>query len=133
MTPQARTQNVKSRSRKRATGSSSGKWAWWPLIVGIAITPLTVKTAEILPLMGPGGLLTLRLLYPFAMLLREHALGLSESLRESLSHVMLYAQFPLYGVYAMVAMRWKSRLAAIVQLAAIHLLSFGVVWLLTQM
>jgi hypothetical protein len=133
MTPQTRTQNGKSRSRKKAKGGSSGNWVWWPLIVGIALTPLTVKTAEILPLMGPGGLLILRLLYPFAMLLREHALGLSEPLRESLSHGMLYVQFPLYGFYAMVAMRWKSRLAAIGQLVAIHLLSFGVVWLLTQM
>lgn len=105
---------------------------WWPLIVGIAVTALTVKTAEILPLMGPGGLMKLRLLYPFAMLLREHMLGLSESLRESLSHWMLYAQFPLYGVYAMVAMRWKSWQVVMVQLAVIHFLVFGVVWLLTQ-
>jgi hypothetical protein len=102
------------------------------LIVGVALTALTLKTAEILPLMGPGGLMKLRLLYPFAMLLREHMLGLSESLRESLSHWMLYAQFPLYGVYAMVVRQWKSWPAVMVQLGVIHFVGFGVVWLLTQ-
>ena len=91
-----------------------------------------MKIAEILPLTGAGGLAQLRLLYPFAMLLRQHALDLSEASRESLSQVMLYAQFPLYGLYASIVMRWRSWGAALVQTAAIHLAGFGLLWLLTN-
>ncbi len=74
----------------------------------------------------------LRLLYPFAMLLREHALGLSEAGRESLSHIMLYAQFPLYGLFVMAAIKWRSWAAAVAQLAAIHLAAFALLWWLGQ-
>ena len=45
---------------------------------GIAITFAAVKMAEILPLMGAGGLLRLQFLYPYALLLKQPQLGLSE-------------------------------------------------------
>jgi hypothetical protein len=131
MTP-ARSQSGKSRSAKKTKSVSSGWRPWWPLIVGAAVTPLAVKTAEILPLMGTSGLEKLRLLFPFAMMLREHALGLPETLRDDLAQWMLYSQFPLYGLYAMVAMRWKSWPGVLLRVAIVHFVAFGVVWLLTQ-
>jgi hypothetical protein len=121
-------QSGKSRKVKK---TSPGWWRWWPVLLGAAVTPFAVKTAEILPLTGADGLMKLRLLYPFAMLLREHALGLTETKRETLSHIMLYGQFPLYGLYAAIAMKWKSRAAALAQLAVIHLGAFGLLWLVT--
>lgn len=130
MTAQVRGQAGNSRTQKRRGKSSSGWQSWWPLLLGIAVTPLAVKTAEILPLTGADGLMKLRLLYPYAMLLREHALGLADAKRESASHIMLYAQFPLYGLYATVAMKLKSLTAASAQVAVIHLVGFGLLWLL---
>jgi hypothetical protein len=106
--------------------------AWWPLLAGIAITLAAVKTAEILPLMGAGGLLRLQLLYPFAMLLKQPQLGLSEQTSDSWSQIMLYAQYPLYGLYASVATRWRPLWGALMQLMVLHLLGFGVLWLLTR-
>jgi hypothetical protein len=100
--------------------------------VGIAATLFTVRTAEILPLMGADGLLKLRLLYPYALLLQQPQLGLSEQTGDSLSQIMLYAQFPLYGLYTSLAIKWKPVWTALMQVAAIHLLGFGVLWLLVR-
>jgi hypothetical protein len=106
--------------------------AWLPLLLGIAITFAAVKTAEILPLMGAGGLLRLQLLYPFAMLLKQPQLGLSEQTSDSWSQIMLYAQYPLYGLYASVATRWRPLWGVLMQLMVLHLFGFGVLWLLAR-
>jgi hypothetical protein len=106
--------------------------AWWPLLAGIAITLGAVKTAEILPLMGADGLLHLQLLYPFALLLKQPQLGLSEQTSNNWSQIMLYAQWTLYGLYISVATRWKPLWTTLMQVAAIHLLAFGVLWLLAR-
>jgi len=99
---------------------------------GIAITLGAVKTAEILPLMGADGLLRLQLLYPYALLLKQPQLGLSEQTSNSWSQTMLYAQWVLYGLYISIATRWKPLWTTLVQVAAIHLLGFGVLWLLAR-
>jgi hypothetical protein len=131
MSSQTLARPKRSGNRKRKT-SPAGWMAWWPLLAGIAITLAAVKTAEILPLMGAGGLLRLQLLYPFAMLLKQPQLGLSEQTSDSWSQIMLYAQYPLYGLYASVATRWRPLWGVLMQLMALHLLGFGVLWLLTR-
>ncbi len=125
------------RPRKATTGNKRKKktrkpgWiGWWPLLAGIAITLAAVKVAEILPLMGPDGLLRLRLLYPFALLLKQPQLGLSEQTGDSWSQIMLYAQWVLYGLYVSIATRWKPVWSVLTQVLVIHLLGFGVLWLL---
>jgi hypothetical protein len=130
MSSQTLARPKRSGNRKRKT--SPGWLAWWPLLAGIAITFAAVKTAEILPLMGAGGLLRLQLLYPFAMLLKQPQLGLSEQTSDSWSQIMLYAQYPLYGLYASVATRWRPLWGVLMQLMALHLLGFGVLWLLAR-
>ena len=118
---------IKNRKRKKVT------WvAWWPLFLGIAITLAAVKMAEILPLMGRGGLLRLQLLYPYALLLKQPQLGLAESTSNNWSQIMLYAQWVLYGLYVTVVLRWKPLWVALVQIAAIHLIGFSVLWLLAR-
>jgi hypothetical protein len=123
----------KRKKRKSAAPRRSAGWvAWWPLLAGIAITFAAVKTAEILPLTGADGLFRLRLLYPYALLLKQPQLGLSEQTSNSWSQIMLYAQFPLYGLYASVATRWKPAWQALMQVVGIHLLGFGILWLLAR-
>src|ERR1700723_1009437 len=121
---------TRPKSRKKKKASQAGWMAWWPLLAGIAITLAAVKTAEILPLMGPDGLLRLQLLYPYALLLKQPQLGLSELTSNNWSQIMLYAQWVLYGLYISVATRWKPVWTALMQVAAIHLLGFGVLGLL---
>src|SRR6202142_129026 len=103
----ARSMSSQTLARPKRSGSTNRKkkktqagWmAWWPLLAGIAITLGAVKTAEILPLMGADGLLRLQLLYPFALLLKQPQLGLSEQTSNNWSQIMLYAQWTLYGLY----------------------------------
>jgi hypothetical protein len=134
MNSQAETRSIRSRTNKKKKKKvASGGWmVWWPLLIGIAVTPFALKTAEILPLMGADGLVKLRFLYPYALLLKEHAFGFSETTGDTLSQWMLYAQFPLYGFYVTLATRWKSWYAALLQVSGIHLLGFGVITLLAR-
>jgi hypothetical protein len=126
-----RPRKATAQRKKKSTGAS-GLMAWCPLVAGIAITFFSVKTAEILPLMGADGLLKLQLLYPFALLLKQPLLGLSEQTSESWSQIMLYAQYPLYGLYTMVATRWKPLWKVLLQVVCFHLLGFVVLWLLAR-
>ena len=82
--------------------------------------------------MGADGLFRLRLLYPYAMLLKQPQLGLSDQTSESWSQIMLYSQWVLYGLYASIAMKWKPAGRVLMQVAAIHLLGFGVLWLMAR-
>lgn len=117
--------------KKRKATATSGP-IWWPLIVAAVITVATVKTAEILPLMGADGLLKLKLLYPFALLLKEPLLGLSDQTSDSWSQIMLYAQYPIYGLYITVATNWKPVWKLLLHIAAFHLLGFAVLWILAR-
>jgi hypothetical protein len=118
--------------RKTKNTGTTGWLAWWPLLAGVAITFAAVKTAEILPLMGAAGLLKLRLLYPYALLLKQPQLGLSEQTSNSWSQIMLYAQWVLYGLYATIAAKWMPLWKVLMQVAVIHLLGFSVLWLLAR-
>jgi hypothetical protein len=119
----------KSKSKRKKT---RGWIAWWPLLAGVVITLGAVKTAEILPLMGPGGLLRLQLLYPFPLLLKLPLLGLGDSAGELCSQILLYTQYPLYGVYASIVTRWKPLWAVVLHLTIFHLLGFAALWLLAH-
>jgi hypothetical protein len=119
------------RKRKKAAGGH-GWMAWWPLLAAAVITPAAVKTAEILPLMGAAGLLKLQLLYPYALLLKQPQFGLSEQTSDTGSQIMLYAQWAFYGLYATLAMKWKPIWKVLMQVAVIHLMGFGVLWLLAR-
>ena len=66
------TQALPRRRVKRKKKNSLRWHAWWPLLLAIAATPFAIKAAEILPLMGPSGLVRLRLLYPMALLAQQH-------------------------------------------------------------
>jgi len=103
---------------------------WWPLLLAIAATPFAVKAAEILPLMGPSGLVRLRLLYPFALLAQQHAL-LGEQLGESVSQALMYLQFPLYALLLIAVHRLRSLTTAVVLVLALHLLAAAALWLLS--
>ncbi len=113
---------AKRKSRKKQT---SGWLAWWPVILGIAVTPFAVKAATLMALTGPDGL---RLLYPWMLIPKLHFLSLSDSLGDAISQAMMYLQFPLYGIIAMLIHRSKGAVAAIWQVALIHLLAVGLLF-----
>ena len=113
---------AKRKSRKKRT---SGWLAWWPLILGIAVTPFAVKAATLMALTGPDGL---RLLYPWMLIPKLHLLGLSDSVSNGISQAMMYLQFPLYGLVAMPIHRSKGATTTILLLALLHLLAVGLLF-----
>ena len=113
---------ARRKSRKKQT---SGWIAWWPLVLGVAVTPIAVKAATLMALTGPDGL---RLLYPWMLIPKLHFLGLSDSLSDTISQAMMYLQFPLYGVFGILVHRWKGPGAAVLQLTLLHLLAVGLVF-----
>jgi hypothetical protein len=113
---------AKRKSRKK---QSAGWLVWWPLLFGIAVTPVAVKAATLMALTGPDGL---RLLYPWMLIPKLHLLRLSDSLADTISQAMMYLQFPLYGLLATFILRRKGWVAATLQLTLVHLLAVALLF-----
>jgi hypothetical protein len=104
--------------RKRKKKQSSGLLAtWWPLLLGIVATPFAIHAASIMALAGPSALMTL---YPWVLLLKSPALGLGNGFGDNVSQLLMYIQFPLYGVLMALMLRSKSLWMALATTAATH-------------
>ena len=117
MSPSASTAQRKPAARRKKKKVAAGWLTWWPLLLGIAVTPLTVRAAGVMALAGPDAL---RTLYPYVLLLQNHALGLPGELAANLSQWMMYLQFPLYGLLMSLLLRAKGILTAVIAIAVLH-------------
>lgn len=78
---------------KKKKGSS---WAiWLPLIVGILVTPITIRMASILALSGTDGL---AVLYPWVQIVKSQALKIPGEIAVPAAQWVMYLQFPIYGL-----------------------------------
>jgi hypothetical protein len=89
----------------------------WPLLLGIAVTPFTVRAASIVALEGPKAF---ALLYPWVVVLRCRALHFPADLVGRSSEWMLYLQFPLYGLLMTLSYRAHRILRAFVIGLVVH-------------
>jgi lipoprotein signal peptidase len=125
-----RTSSSRSTPRKpRKKKRSNLLFTWWPLLLGIAVTPLAIHTASIMALAGPSALMTL---YPYVLLVKSPALGLANGLGENLSQLLMYIQFPLYGVLMALLIRSKSLWIALSATATAHFAAVLIVFLMTR-
>jgi hypothetical protein len=114
-------------SRKRKSKKSSNFLAtWWPILVGIVVTPFTIHAASIMALAGPSALVTL---YPWMLLLKSPALGLGNGFGDNLSQWLMYIQFPLYGALMVFILRSKSLAIALGATIAVHFAAVLIVFL----
>jgi hypothetical protein len=111
------TTDKKRRAPARKKKKKSALLVWWPLLLGIVVTPLTIHFASILALEGPSAL---RLLYPYVLLIKDPAFGLSSDLGNALSQGMMYAQFPIYGLVMALTLRSRSLASALGTVVVIH-------------
>jgi hypothetical protein len=112
--------------RKRKSRKSAGWGAQsWPLLLGIAVTPLTIHAASIMALAGPRAL---TMLYPWVLLLKNPVLRLGGT-NANLSQWLMYIQFPLYGLLMGLIMRSKSLWFGLGVAAAVHSLAILAVFL----
>ena len=105
-------------ARKRKGKKSPGWLAqWWPLLLGVAVTPLAIHAASIMALAGPAALMAL---YPWVVLLKSPALGLASHLGEDLSQLLMYIQYPVYGLLMSLKLRSRSVWIALGLAVALH-------------
>ncbi len=89
-----------------------GWWkAFWPLLIGIILTPFTVRLAGVLALEGPKAF---ALLYPWFDVLRSRVLHSPADLVGHSYEYMLYLQFPLYGLLMTFTFRAGRHLRALI-------------------
>ncbi len=92
--------------------------SWWPLVLALLATPLAVRAASVLALSGPKAL---QLLYPFVALVRN-----TSTLRVIPAEWVLWAQFPAYGVLAVLIGRRQGVPAGIFTVLLLHLAAAGI-------
>jgi hypothetical protein len=120
--------------KKKAKASAASAWKLWlPLAVGLVAAWFAVRYAEILPLLGPGGLFRLRLIAPLAMLMHQPQLGIPETTADSVAQALMYVQFPLYGLILGLTWRAAGFLRAALVLLLVHGLAFAAVMILAQL
>lgn len=127
----------RQRTAARKKGKSRAPLAWsivWALvIVGIIAAYFTVRYAEVAPLLGQTGLFRLRLIAPLAMLAHQPQLGLPDALADTVAQVLMYAQFPLYGLLLGLLWRAAGFLRASSVVIITHALAIAAVLVLAQL
>ncbi len=113
----------RKRRRTRRKRGSASLLRWWPLLLALIATPFAVRAASVLALSGPSGL---RLLYPFVTLVQAHAPGsLAPEQRDTLAEWTMWLQFPLYGLLASLAARWRSTASGLLPVVLLHVAALG--------
>jgi hypothetical protein len=122
-------------ARKKAKSRAPLAWGivWALVLAGIVAAYFTVRYAEVAPLLGQTGLFRLRLIAPLAMLAHQPQLGLPDALADTVAQVLMYAQFPLYGL--LLGLLWRSAgfLRAASAVIVIHALAIGAVLVFAQL
>ena len=125
----------KTAARRKSSRKSPLAWGivWALVLAGIVAAYFTVRYAEVVPLLGPSGLLRLRLIAPLAMLAHQPELGVPDAAADTIAQVLMYAQFPLYGFLLGILWRVAGFLRAASTVVLIHVLAVGAVMILSQL
>ena len=122
-------------ARKKSGSRTPLPWGvvWALVLAGIVAAYFAVRYAEVAPLLGPGGLLRLRLIAPLAMLAHQPELGIPDAAADTIAQVLMYMQFPLYGFLLGILWRVAGFLRAASTVVLIHALAVGAVMILSQL
>jgi hypothetical protein len=125
----------KTAARKKSRSRTPVAWGivWALVLAGIVAAYFTVRYAELAPLLGPGGIFRLRLIAPLAMLAHQPQLGLPDAAADTIAQVLMYAQFPLYGLLLGILWRAIGFLRAASMVVLLHSLAIAAVMVLSQL
>jgi hypothetical protein len=125
----------KSAARRKTSRRTPLAWGivWALVLAGIVAAYFTVHYAEVAPLLGPGGLFRLRLIAPLAMLAHQPQLGIPDALADTVAQVLMYIQFPLYGLLLGLLWRTAGFLRAATVVVLTHALAIAAVLVLAQL
>ena len=91
---------------------------WWPLLLGILVTPLALHGASIMALAGPRALTSL---YPWTVLLENPFWGLHSRRVDEAAQLLMYIQFPVYGLLTSIKLRTRPFSIAFGLALALHI------------
>jgi hypothetical protein len=125
----------KSAARRKTSRRTPLPWGivWALVLAGIVAAYFTVHYAEVAPLLGPGGLFRLRLIAPLAMLAHQPQLGVPDATADTIAQVLMYAQFPFYGLLLGILWRSAGFLRAATVIVLTHTLAIAAVLILAQL
>jgi hypothetical protein len=125
----------KTTARRKSRGRTPLAWGivWALVLAGIVAAWFTVHYAEVAPLLGPGGLFRLRLIAPLAMLAHQPQLGVPDAAADTIAQVLMYVQFPLYGLLLGILWRAIGFLRAASTVVLVHALAIAAVMVLAQL
>jgi hypothetical protein len=125
----------KSAARRKSKTRTPLAWGivWALVLAGIIAAYFAVRYAEVAPLLGPDGLFRLRLIAPLAMLAHQPQLGIPDPIADTVAQVLMYIQFPLYGLLLGILWRAAGFLRATSAVVITHALAIGAVLALAQL
>jgi hypothetical protein len=125
----------KTTARRKSRGRTPLAWGivWALVLAGIVAAYFTVRYAEVVPLLGANGLFRLRLIAPLAMLAHQPQLGIADASADTIAQILMYVQFPLYGLLLGILWRAIGFLRAVSTVVLIHALAIAAVMLLAQL
>jgi hypothetical protein len=126
-------QKTAARRKSRSRTPLSWSIVWALVLAGIVAAYFAVRYAEVAPLLGSAGLLRLRLIAPLAMLAHQPQFGVPDAVADTVAQVLMYAQFPLYGLLLGILWRAAGFVRAISAVVLIHALAVGAVIILSQL
>jgi hypothetical protein len=91
----------------------------WPIVVGVLITILAMRVADVLALVGQ---VQFAFLYPWVALVKLPVLGIQNTAASALGQFLIYSQYPIYGLVAGVVLYTSNSIArAFFSVAGLHL------------
>ena len=96
-----------------------------PIVVGLLVTPVALRSAGVLALSGQGAL---TVLYPWAELLRSPLFAISAGIVDSFGQWVMYLQFPIYGLVMTWILRKRSFGAALMVVVIFHAMGAAAVY-----
>ena len=124
----------KTAARKKTSKTPVPLWTVGALVLlGAVAAYFAVHYAEVLPLLGPAGLLRLRLMVPLAMLAHQPQLGIPDGTADTVAQALMYAQFPFYGLLLGLIWRMAGFARAAITVLMVHALALGAVMIFSQL
>ena len=103
--------------------------SFWPVFVGLFLSGYVSQWQSMASQLGVWGM---RLAFPLTLLATHREIGIDSQMAAILPQIALYAQLPLEGLLMKITLdRGKGLLAAVVQLALVHLVATLVLWLIS--
>lgn len=97
---------TKRRLNPMAKRKKRGGWLkFLPVVIGVLVTPLALRSASMLALSGPTALAAL---FPWTQLVRGPLLSISAAAAGPVGQYLMYLQFPIYGLVMFWIMRKRA-------------------------